>query len=60
MKKQFVALYHNIEEAYESIQDAIEKGLKVHTCVSGNSSIEYEMRILVIYEKELETWNWGD
>lgn len=55
--KQSVALYRNIEEAYKAIQDTVEKGWRVHTCVSGNSSIEYEMRILVVYEKELETWN---
>lgn len=50
-KEQVVALYRNMGVAHIDMEKSINNGWRVHTCVSDGHSI------LVVYEKDLETWN---
>lgn len=43
--------YTDIREIYNSINEYIENGWRVHTC------LERHCDVIIIYERDLETWN---
>ena len=52
--KQKVVLYENFLSAhaiYENINVHLKDNWKIHACINKNDNI------IVVYEKELETWN---
>lgn len=53
-KKQEVKVYDerfNIYDIANSMKEKIAKGWRIHTCLKSSG------KILVVYEKKLETWN---
>lgn len=56
-KEQKVEKYSDLYYAKLNIERNIKNGWFVHTCVSYNNGEIETDGILVVYEKELETWN---
>lgn len=56
-KEQKIETYSNIHYAKQNMKRNIEDGWFIHTCVSTCESDGIYGGILVVYEKDLQTWN---
>lgn len=56
-KEQIVKKYSDLYYAKINIEKYIKDGWYVHTCVSYNNNDIETDGILVIYEKDLQSWN---
>lgn len=56
---QAVQIYYSMLDAYRDMKKYINNGWKVHTCTMGCYMAGYspEEKVLVVYEKELDSWN---
>lgn len=56
--EQKVEMYFEMFEAYKDMNKHIKNGWRVHTCTMGTYVAGYspKEKVLVVYEKELETW----
>ena len=46
--------YAETKDIVRNMRAFIEEGWRVHTCLERGSEV------IVVYEKEADTWNWGD
>ena len=56
-KEQKVETYSDIQYAKQNMNRNIEEGWFVHTCIPIHENDNMYSCILVVYERDLETWN---